>query len=504
MLEVLTPKQMGTADRLTIESGKPGIELMENAGRSVAETILEYYPDCQTVLVVCGTGNNGGDGYVAARILADAGKKPSVHVCGDTRHISGDAKLAFDSLKADLLAGQEPDFESFDLIVDALFGAGLDRPVTGDFAHVIDRINKSGVPVVAVDLPSGIDGATGLVMGTAVKANRTTTFFRLKPGHLLFPGRAFCGKSHLHQIGIAAGVLERAGHAAVQNLPLLWAEYFPVPQHDGHKYVRGHTLVVSGPPATTGAARLAAQAALRSGSGLVTVASCREALTENACHLTSVMLKQCDSAGEMAAILEDPRLNVVVMGPGMPPDNETAEFVLATLSSGCQTVLDAGALTACSADPNSLFAAIHGCRGDVVLTPHQGEFNKLFPGVDSSSSKLDKAREAALASGAAVVLKGPDTVVATPDGRCSIASNAPPWLATAGSGDVLCGIVAGLMAQGMPVFEAASAAVWLHGDAACRLGPGMISSDLDEGLRSSIHALIGEIIDPATREILQL
>jgi hydroxyethylthiazole kinase-like uncharacterized protein yjeF len=376
-----------------------------------------------------------------------------------------------------------------------LFGAGLDRPLAGPARQMVEAINASGSPILAVDLPSGINGTTGAVMGAAVRASRTVTFFRRKVGHLLLPGRVHCGPVQVADIGIAPDVLARIQPRAVANDPALWRSQFPFPRIDGHKYSRGHAVVVSGPMSTTGAARLAARAALRAGAGLVTIASPRDALPVHAAANTAVMVRRTDGAEELRALLADRRLNVVVLGPGGGAGRELREEVLVALAGARAVVLDADALTSFADDPQRLFAAIAARAGQpTVLTPHEGEFARLFGAQAEGAeiqSKVDKASHAARASGAIVVLKGPDTVIAHPDGRAAINQNAPPWLATAGTGDVLAGMVAGLLAQGMPAFDAAGAAVWLHGEAAAQAGPGMISEDLSEVLPMVYRRLSG-------------
>ena len=490
MIELISPSQMALADRWTIENGTPGIELMESAGNAVVMALRRKYPDARTVLVACGPGNNGGDGFVAARLLAQAGIETSIWIVGNRDRISGDAALALERLQETVPIVDKARCDAFDVLVDALLGAGLDRPVEGQFAETIAAMNDSGKPVVAVDLPSGVDGKTGKVRGRCIRAALTVTFFRLKPGHVLFPGRQYCGEVNLQQIGIPDGALKHSGISGFHNQPGLWERCYPALQRDAHKYDRGHTLVVSGPLSATGAARLTAAAALRSGSGLVTMASSREALAIHAAHLTSVMLQVAEGASGLVEILTDTRINCVALGPGMKPDGDTREIVLTVLGQHRTTVLDAGALTAFQADPDALFRAIRATESDVFLTPHQGEFERLFGNDDDGEpSKLDRTHLAAEKSGATVVFKGPDTVVSTPNGQVCVADNAPPWLATAGSGDVLTGIVAGLAAQGLPAFEAASAAVWLQGEAANQVGPGLVSSDLDGGLKRAITNL---------------
>ncbi|MDJ0612720.1 MAG: NAD(P)H-hydrate epimerase [Rhizobiaceae bacterium] len=490
MYELLSPSQMAIADQLTIKNGIPGIELMENAGQAVVDTLNFHFPKAQKILVVCGIGNNGGDGFVAARLLASLGKDVQVLVLGDVGKICGDAALALTKLNKNSLVDQCSSFAAFDVIIDALFGAGLDREIKSNFLDVINQINECKIPVLSVDLPSGIDGKIGKVMGGAIRADHTVTFFRKKPGHLLCPGRVYCGEVHLKQIGIDKSVLSNSGLEGLENQPGIWQKTYPLPGINGHKYHRGHTLALSGPPTSTGAARLMAQAALRSGAGLVTLASPRSALDINAANLTSVMLQLADSPSEVKNLLADKRFNCVALGPGLPPDSNTVEMVSSVLEMNRITILDAGALTAFSEHPDPLFEAITSSYCNVFLTPHDREFARLFPQQMKLQSKIDRARYAAEVSGATIVLKGPDTVVATPLGQVSVSNHAPPWLATAGSGDVLAGVIAGLASQGMPAFEAASAAVWLHGDAANRLGPAMISSDLDEGLKRSINHLL--------------
>jgi len=485
---------MAEADRRTIAAGTPGMDLMRAAGRAVAETARDGLPPGAAIAVLAGTGNNGGDGFVAAEVLKRRGFAVTVHLFGERCCLKGDAATAFSEWTGETIAAEAGAFHDHALVIDALFGAGLDRDVTGAAACIIDAVNASGAPVLAVDLPSGIDGATGAVRGTAVQATRTVTFFRKKPGHLLLPGRIHCGVTRVAQIGIQTSVLEGLGVDCFENGPALWRSRYPVPSLEGHKYGRGHALVVSGGPSRTGAARLAAAAALRSGAGLVTVASPRSALLVNAAHLTAVMLAACDDAEALAAILEDARINAAVLGPGLGVGERTRDLVLAAARSGAGLVLDADTLTSFEDGPDALFAAIGRRNAATILTPHDGEFARLFPNL--AGSKLDRAREAARMSGATVILKGADSVVAAPDGRAAINANAPPWLATAGAGDTLAGIVAGLTAQLAPAFEAAAAAVWLHGEAGTIAGAGLTAEDLDKAL----HGAIGALIDGATEK----
>ncbi|WP_068031586.1 bifunctional ADP-dependent NAD(P)H-hydrate dehydratase/NAD(P)H-hydrate epimerase [Rhodoplanes sp. Z2-YC6860] len=494
-MELLTTAEMAQADRLTIEGGVPGIRLMEAAGRAVADAVARHAPGM--VCVVAGPGNNGGDGFVCARILAGRGYRVRLLLLGDRDRLKGDAAEAFRSWSGPVETAEPAGLAGADLTVDALFGAGLDRPVTGSARAMIEAINETTGPVIAVDLPSGINGTSGAEMGVAVNASETVTFFRRKPGHLLLPGRLHCGPVEVVDIGIPESVLATIGPRICANAQSLWAGVFPVPQSGGHKYRRGHAVIVSGGPSHTGAARLAARGALRAGAGLVTLASPRDALAINAAASLAVMVRATDGASELAALLSDPRLNTVVLGPGGGVGAPMRELVLAALQGERAVVLDADALTSFAEDPAVLFGAIRA-RGaaPTVLTPHEGEFARLFSNIvqiSDKSSKCDRTHAAAEASGAVVLLKGSDTVVAAPDGRASITENAPPWLATAGSGDVLAGFVAGLLAQGMPAFEAASAATWLHGEAGTEAGPGLISEDLPDALRMVYRRLFVDL-----------
>lgn len=492
MIELLTTAEMAEADRLTIAAGTPGIELMENAGRAVADAASRLLQG-RRILIVAGPGNNGGDGFVAARLLAERGYEVRVSFLGETAALKGDAAAVFEGWSGPVEPASPVSLADCDIIIDALFGAGLVREVEGLPRAMIRAMNASDAPVIAVDLPSGVNGTTGAVMGVAVEATHTVTFFRRKIGHVLLPGRLRCGTIEVVDIGISATVLDTVEPRTFANGPGLWGERFPRPHPEGHKYTRGHAVIVSGGLSSTGAARLAARAALRAGAGLVTIASPRDALLVNAGASLAVMVRPVDGASELAEFLSDARRNAIALGAGGGIGPAMREQVRAALASQAAAVLDADALTSFADHPQALFTDI-GARGGAatVLTPHQGEFSRLFKEIEKNNnlySKLEKGRAAARLSGAVVVLKGGDTVVAAPDGRASVADNAPAYLATAGAGDVLGGMVAGLMAQGMPAFEAASAAVWLHGEAASEFGPGLIAEDLPEALPAVFRRL---------------
>jgi hydroxyethylthiazole kinase-like uncharacterized protein yjeF len=495
MIELLTPDEMGQCDRLTIGGGTPGMALMEKAGRAVADAVARQ-PLGTRVVVVAGPGNNGGDGFIAARVLAERGYPVRMLLLGDASALRGDAAEAARLWARPVEQATPEALAGAGLIVDALFGAGLNRPVAGAARAIIEAMNASGAPIIAVDLPSGINGASGAVMGTAVNARESITFFRRKPGHVLLPGRVHAGSVRVADIGIPDNVLERVRPQTFANSPALWGCVFPIPRFDGHKYSRGHAVVVSGDLSFTGAARLAARGALRAGAGLVTLASPRAALSVNAATNLAVMVRAADGADELRALLADKRFNSVVLGPGLGVGANTRALVAAALDGERAVVFDADALTSYADDPAVLFTAIASRRRPVVLTPHRGEFSRLFNGIlqaADTSSKLELSRKAAKASGAIVLLKGPDTVVAAADGRAAINENAPPWLGTAGAGDVLAGMIGGLLAQYMPAFEAACAGAWLHGEAGNEAGPGLISEDLPETLPPIYRRLFDQL-----------
>ena len=501
--EILTAEEMARADRMTIESGVAGMELMQNAAAALVGVVARMLQKSsgRRVLVLCGPGNNGGDGYVAARLLRQARMKLRVGALTPRESLRGDALTAANAWDGPIEPAEACSLGGADIVIDALFGTGLSRDIEGKAANLIHRLNRwrreSGTRVVAVDIPSGIDGSSGAVRGVAVEADATVTFFRLKNGHLLLPGRLHCGELTCAHIGIRSAVLESIGPKAFVNQPALWRKQLPIPRVDGHKYSRGHAVVVSGGFSFTGAARLAAHAALRAGAGLVTLASPRDAMAANAPALTTVMLRECEGAEGLAALLSDARKNVVALGPGLGVGEATRRLVETALCAAPEpsaprgVVLDADALTSFSGEAEALRQLVEKAPGPVVLTPHAGEFARLFGEMSGAFSKLDRARDAARASGAIVLFKGADTVVAALDGRASILAFAPPWLATAGSGDTLTGMIAGLLAQGMEPFAAASCAAWMHGRAATLFGPGLIADDIAATLPAVWRELIG-------------
>jgi hydroxyethylthiazole kinase-like uncharacterized protein yjeF len=501
--EILTPLQMSELDRLAIARGPFDEDaLLQRAGNAVAATILSRFAECRSVSILCGPGNNGGDGYVAARVLTEAGVPVDLFANERPRDGSAAARAA------QTWAGKVRPLSEFTvhddvLVVDALYGAGLSRPLSHEILSLIDAVNSSNALVLAVDLPSGLSGETGKMLGGAFKASVTVTFVRKKPAHLLLPGRSMCGDVVVADIGIDDALVAEMEPSCSENSPHLWLSAFPSLAIDLHKYSRGHVAVRSGNSAATGAARLSAGAATRAGAGAVTLLSPEHALAENAAHLTSIMLHKADSLAELREFFERRKPAVLVFGPGLEPDKATSDLALRLLDASSNPkhlVFDAGALSALGQHAKERWRSKED-GPSLVLTPHEGEFRRLFPDIaqNNALSKLEMTRNAAVRSNAVVIFKGPDTVIAAPDGRAAINTNGTPLLATAGSGDVLSGIVAGLLAQSMPSFEACCAAVWMHAEAARRFGPGLVADDLADALLPVLRELFSERDAQTTR-----
>ncbi len=469
---ILTVSEMTKADQAAIAAGAPGRVLMQRAGEAVFQAILARW-SARPVVVLCGPGNNGGDGYVVAQRLLEAGWPVKVAAMVEAARLKGDAALAAADWTGQTVALTRGALRGAELIVDAIFGAGLSRAPDAGVRDVL-RGAEATAPIVAVDLPSGLAGDTGQPMTMAPKAALTVTFHRKKPAHVLEPGHSLCGEVVVADIGLAAPAPRDI--RLTENGTWLWLSRYPWPKIDAHKGDRGRLIVVSGPAHTTGAARLAARAGLRIGAGLVTVATPPESLSVNAAHLTAIMLQPFLNEEELQAMAE--KVDAVVIGPAAGVTEETRLNVLACCRTGAAMIVDADALTIFRDEPDELFSALDR---DDVLTPHPGEFERLFPGLLARSAcRVVAARVAAEMAGCVVVLKGSDTVIAGPDGRASINTNGAPWLATAGSGDVLSGLISGLIAQGMDSFEAACAGVWIHAESGRDFGPGLISEDLPE------------------------
>ncbi|NRQ14659.1 NAD(P)H-hydrate dehydratase [Ensifer sesbaniae] len=475
---LITPSEMTAIDQAAAQSGIDSFTLMRNAGLAVTAAALRCCPDALRFVVLCGPGNNGGDGYVAACGLAESGADVAVFALGNPAALQGDAARARSEWHGAVASLTEFEPRVGDVIVDALFGAGLSRDLSGETVQLIERVNASKLPVIAVDLPSGIDGRTGEIRSAAFAARHTVTFMAPKPGHWLLPGRFLCGTLEVFDIGIPPRIVLAGAGRLRLNSPAVWSGWSGDLAPSTHKFKRGHLVVFSGDRQATGAARLAATAGLAAGAGLVTVATGKAALGINASQLTAVMVREVEGKRDLTKWLQDHRLGSFVLGPGFGVGKKTRDFVLALCDRSF--VLDADGITSFRANREELFSALVRAGGQMVMTPHEGEFARLFPDIagDDALSKIEKAQAAARVSHAVIVYKGADTVIAAPDGRAVINNNAPPWLATAGSGDVLAGIIGAHLAQGMPAFEAAAAAVWRHGVAGSQAGRGLTAETL--------------------------
>jgi ADP-dependent NAD(P)H-hydrate dehydratase / NAD(P)H-hydrate epimerase len=454
--ELLTPSEMAQADRQAVALGRPVAWLMHNAGRAVARAMRARMPPCR-VLALCGPGNNGGDGYVAARLLAESGWPVAVAALAPP---TGEAAHAAARWHGPVQPFTAHSAARADVAIDAVFGAGLTR----DLDAAVSNVLRAARRIVAVDVPSGLDGATGQARGAVAAAELTVSFFRRKPGHLLLPGRTLCGEFLLADIGLPDAALAGVTVNTFHNGPKLWS--IPVPQTGGHKYGRGHVTVLGG-ALMTGAARLAAHAARRGGAGMVTIAAGDAAALYRGGEAGNIV-----SDRPLDALAQDAK-RVFVCGPGLGAEQARAALPM-LLAAGRAVVADADSFSAFAGEPDAF-------RGATVLTPHAGEFARVFG--DPGPDRLAAARAAAARTGAVVLLKGADTIVAAPDGRAAINDSAPPWLATAGSGDTLAGLIAALLAQGMPPWDAACAGAWLHGRAGAHAGPHLIAEDLADALR---------------------
>ncbi|TDK67085.1 NAD(P)H-hydrate dehydratase [Sapientia aquatica] len=484
---LLSVNQMQCADRLTTASDLPVAELMSNAGLAVAQAIIERW-SMRPVVVLCGPGNNGGDGFSTARHLFDLGWSVKIALLGAADHLNGAPLLHFQRWHGAVIPFAEVEFSGDELVVDAIFGAGLNRPLDADVISILEAALFKKLPMVAIDVPTGVMGDTGQSFG-AVAVVLTVTFLRKKPGHVILPGRLLCGEVVVADIGYGQQIASHLGLNTFENDPLVWLPDFPVPHPFNNKYSRGHALIAGGYP-VTGAARLAALSAARVGSGLTTIAIPEIALPIYGASLLSIMLEIINSSADIERLLNDKRYTAFLIGPGCgvtPDDFDLIRIrVLAMLATKRATVIDADAISCFRDDPKILFKAI---EGPCVITPHEGEFSRIF---DLKGDKLMRTRFAARISGAVIVLKGSDTIIAAPDGRAIINTNAPASLATAGAGDVLSGLILGLLAQGMDAFLASAAAVWLHGEAANDIGLGLIADDLPE----AIPAILDELLHP--------
>lgn len=479
---LISPSSMSQIDAAAEASGILVGSLMERAGQAVAASALRHYPQARRFVVLCGRGNNGGDGYVAARALQESGAAVVPYHFGDLDRLKGAAKAAYEACRAVPIPLAEYCAAEGDVVIDAIFGAGLSRDVPDEVLNVIRIVGEAGVPVLSVDLPSGLCGRRGVPLGAALQADRTVTFVARKPGHVLMPGRSLFGTLEVFDIGVPDRIVMQHAGVVTENAPSCWSSSLPRLGEETHKFKRGHLSVFSGPSQATGAARLTAMSGLKSGAGIVTILAPAEAVPVLSATLTAVMVSPVDDQAALDDWLSDKRHATYVLGPGFGDFEKARRFVAALKNKAL--VLDADGITAFKDSPEALFS-LFASPAPRVLTPHEGEFTRLFPKIaaDTTLGKIEKAQAAAAMSNAVIIYKGADTVIAAPDGRARVNTNAPPFLSTAGSGDVLAGIAGGLLAQGVPAFDAASAAVWLHGVAGHRAGPGLTAEDLVHVLR---------------------
>lgn len=483
---LLTIEEMYKADALTIDQGTPGIVLMENAGAAIAHEIMERWSK-REVAVLCGPGNNGGDGFVAARLLSEFGWPVRLFLLGNLKELVGDAAMAAARWSGEVQALSAESLAGAPLVLDALFGAGLSRSLSGVALEIVKEINDRDLDCVAVDVPSGVQGDTGQILGDAPQCRLTVTFFRAKPAHVLMPARMYLGELIVADIGIAGSVLNDIKPTIQVNGPALWADTFPRPDANAHKFQRGHLLIAGGDD-MTGAALLAARGARRIGAGLVSIAASPETWSIYASDMPGNLVRKVPSYAEFDHLLSDNRITAAIIGPGFGLGKQTREWVLGTLKSKKPVVLDADGISAFADNPSELFDHLHD---KCVLTPHEGEFSRIF---DTKGDKISRARRAAKRANACVLLKGPDTVIATPSNEVVINRSGTPYLATAGSGDVLSGLIGGLMAQGMVPFQAACAAAWSHGAVAETFGPGLIAEDIPDGIPQIARGLINKLV----------
>lgn len=468
---LLSVKEMYLADQITTQKGTSGLQLMETAGEAVTKEIVLRWPKCK-VVVLCGPGNNGGDGFVVARLLQDAGWPVRILLRGDKENLPADAKTNAERWDDIVYPLKVHNMGQPDLIIDALFGAGLVREISGEIAGIIQTVNALATPVVAIDIPSGVHADSGQILGTAIKANLCVTFCRAKTGHYLIPGRGQSDELIVSDIGIDHTTIDHISPKAFLITNAYIKSHFPWPRLDGHKYQRGHGVVIGGTQ-MSGAARLGAVCARRVGAGLITIA----------CEKKVQSIYQQSEAGNLVSsediqtLLKDPRKNAVLVGPGLGLDEKHKTLIYDLIASEKNLILDADALTFLSQ-----MGEIEKIdrKGSTLLTPHEGEFLRLFPHINGS--KIERVRAASVQSNCTILLKGPDTLIAQPDGKTSINSTGTPWLATAGSGDCLAGICLGLMAQGLTGFDAATLSAWLHGTCAEQRGAGLIAEDIQDML----------------------
>ena len=514
-MKLYTAEAMREADRRTItELGVPGITLMENAGSGCAGLIHQRYgaTPSRKAVIVAGRGNNGGDGFVIARLLQEKGWDVITLLLGGREEISGDALTNLERLPPDLVRFSPDGIIPFAgelaeaaVIVDALFGTGLTRKVDGPWGEAVNLINAAGRPVVAVDIPSGIHGTTGKVLGTAVRADLTVTFAGAKPGHVLYPGAEYVGELRVVEIGIPPSLLAESPGYDYLDEDAVRLLIHPRGR-SAHKGSFGHLLIIAGSRGKTGAAAMAANSAVRAGSGLVTLAvpaMLHDILEVKTTEAMTVPLDDAErgylgfpALPEILALLSG--RSAVAMGPGLSRNPETTELIRRLLPEiHLPLLLDADALNAVSEKPESLRSA---CSPALVLTPHPGEMARICgcSVADIESDRVAAARDTAARHGVYLILKGAATIIAAPDGRIAINGSGNPGMATGGMGDLLTGIVGSLLGQGYPPFDACKLGVYLHGCAADLVASdkgeiGIRATDVQEMLPYAYKKILGSV-----------
>lgn len=495
--ELFSLNEMQRADALAIQSGISGLSLMEQAGNRVACKIEQICEGPSRLCILAGPGNNGGDAFVVARLLSRRAYKIDTFMfclkdmqksCKESDAKKMQEKWVKEGGKLHSIEDLNALKESIDgsaLIIDGIFGAGLSRNIEGPLIEIIERFNQANTPVLAIDVPTGMNGNTGQIMGAAIKADYTVSFHAPKQGHKLYPGKDICGKLYIENIGISERVTQNIAPKQYENTPELWKACLKPRSAQSHKYNYGAVLVVAGDHTMRGASVLSSNAAIKAGAGLVTLALNKE--EEGTVHpqsFAAIMHNVIPETSDEKAWVElfaEKKITGALIGPGTSPSEETRQKCLALLKQNSRVLLDAGALTAFKGHRDALIEAIKARKETepkVILTPHEGEFKKLFPAFDLSD-KVNAAREAARETQAIILIKGADTVIASPDGRVIINTNAPPTLATAGTGDVLAGIITALASnKDNPTFEAAAAGVYIHAECANQISSELVADDL--------------------------
>ncbi len=483
---ILSNSEMAQADLITIKDGLTSIQLMKNAGKAVFKNL----PIIQQgkVLILCGPGNNGGDGFVISNLLIKANLQVEIYHPFELKNRSRDCQFYFQKINKSNFIESISDFEQYEYIVDALFGTGLSRELSEKYIKLFEKINYSNKPIIAVDIPSGINGENSLPQPTALNCTKTITFFCKKKCHLLLPSKKYCGEVILEDIGISKNVFKIMNPKIKKNDPSLWIKNFPFPSTMDHKYSRGLLIINTGPKFQTGAARLAGRSALRVGAGAVRLVCDKESAEVLEPQISVEMLSVISEKNELQSILKDKKISSVLVGPGNGVNDETKARTLLSLALVDHVVIDADAISCFANNPEELFIDTYP---HTILTPHEGEFKRLFgSNFSENDDKVVRCVEAAKISGSIVLLKGADTVIADPYGNVVINSSEAPYLATAGSGDVLAGIIASLVGRNkMSAFNAACAGAWIHSYLGEYLGAGLIAEDLIDNIPFAVKKL---------------